>query len=179
MAVVAWKGGLDCQTYPYHLLKWVPPSPLQGSLCVCVRVCLCVCHLLYFRFISHNQYDPITHLFVQISVQINFKILFYQTSVPVHTICLGSSRCGPWPMVPFGTSIPDSESLLWNSVICRPIYRRMINDVDWISGLYIVPARRSEAGNFCFGPVTFQTYKPQDWIHDLQKEGAECRNWLM
>ena len=31
------------------------------------------------------------------------------------------------------------------------------------AGLYLVPAHRPEAGNFCFGPVTFQTYKP-GWL---------------
>ena len=32
-----------------------------------------------------------------------------------------------------------------------------------MTGLYKVPIRRPEAGNFCFGPVTFQTDKP-DWL---------------
>ena len=35
------------------------------------------------------------------------------------------------------------------------------------AGLYIVPARRPEAGNFCFGLVSFQTYKPSRLVRIL------------
>ena len=37
------------------------------------------------------------------------------------------------------------------------------------TGLYIVPARRPVAGNFCSGLVTFQSYKP-GWLVRISSE---------